>query len=74
MANDPPLLVADEPTGNLDTQTANAVINLFGNLVQGGKTILMVTHDLDLSKRGSRIVTVAEGRIESSAVGTGVTL
>lgn len=66
LANDPPLLVADEPTGNLDTQTAAAVIDLFADLAAGGKTILMVTHDDDLARRGSRIVTMAEGRIIAS--------
>lgn len=63
LANDPPLLVADEPTGNLDHRTADAVIELFGRLTQTGKTILMVTHDDELAARGSRIVTVAEGEI-----------
>ncbi len=63
LANDPPLLVADEPTGNLDHRTADAVIELFCRLTQAGKTILMVTHDDELAGRGSRIVTVAEGEI-----------
>lgn len=65
LANDPPLLVADEPTGNLDSATAATVIDLFEGLVHSGKTILMVTHDRELARRGSRIVTVAEGRIEA---------
>ncbi|BBB93469.1 MAG TPA: ABC transporter ATP-binding protein [Methylomusa anaerophila] len=63
LANDPPLLVADEPTGNLDARTASAVIDLFGELARSGKTILMVTHDQDLANRSSRIVTVSEGQI-----------
>jgi putative ABC transport system ATP-binding protein len=67
LANDPPLLVADEPTGNLDARTASAVIDLFGELARGGKTILMVTHDQDLANRSGRIVTVSEGRIVASA-------
>ena len=65
LANDPPLLVADEPTGNLDGKTASSVIDLFGALTKEGKTILMVTHDPDLARRGSRIVTVTEGQIET---------
>lgn len=65
LANDPPLLVADEPTGNLDGKTASSVIDLFSDLTKGGKTILMVTHDPDLARRGSRIVTVTEGQVES---------
>lgn len=63
LANDPPLLVADEPTGNLDSRTAAAVIDLFSELAHAGKTILIVTHDKDIAHRGSRIVTVSEGEI-----------
>lgn len=63
LSNDPPLLVADEPTGNLDPRTAESVIELFRELARGGKTILMVTHDEDLARRSSRIVTVSEGLI-----------
>ena len=66
MANDPLLVVADEPTGNLDGYTAAAVIDLFCELAAGGKTVLMVTHDKDLAQRSSRIVTVAEGQIVQS--------
>jgi putative ABC transport system ATP-binding protein len=68
LANDPPLLVADEPTGNLDSRTAETVIELFRELTNGGKTILMVTHDEDLAQRSSRIVTVVEGRIAPAAL------
>lgn len=63
LANDPPILVADEPTGNLDSRTANAVFQLFENLVEQGKTILMVTHDNDLANRVTRAITVADGDI-----------
>lgn len=63
LSNDPPLIVADEPTGNLDPRTAESVIELFRELTHGGKTILMVTHDEDLARRSSRIVTVSEGQI-----------
>jgi ABC-type lipoprotein export system ATPase subunit len=63
LANDPPILVADEPTGNLDSKTANAVFRLFENLVQNGKTVVMVTHDIDLAKRVTRAVIVADGAI-----------
>jgi putative ABC transport system ATP-binding protein len=63
LANDPPIIVADEPTGNLDSRTANAVFSLFERLVEGGKTILMVTHDEDLAQRVTRIVTIADGTI-----------
>lgn len=63
LANDPPIILADEPTGNLDSRTADQVFNLFSTLVQEGKTILMVTHDKDLAKRVTRAVTVADGEI-----------
>ena len=63
LANDPPIIVADEPTGNLDSKTADAVFSLFSRLVDGGKTILMVTHDDDLAHRVTRTVTIADGAI-----------
>ena len=63
LACDPPLLAADEPTGNLDSQTANVVWQLFEQLVDGGKTILMVTHDNDLAQRARRTVVMADGKI-----------
>ena len=71
LANDPPLVVADEPTGNLDRRTAVAVIDLFQELTQAGKTIIMVTHDQDLACQSSRIVTVAEGGIRPAAAERG---
>jgi putative ABC transport system ATP-binding protein len=63
LANDPPILVADEPTGNLDSKTADSVFELFADLVQQGKTILMVTHDNDLAKRVTRSVIISDGQI-----------
>jgi putative ABC transport system ATP-binding protein len=64
LANDPPIIVADEPTGNLDSKTANQVFDLFAELVEEGKTILMVTHDQDLARRTTRAVLVADGEIK----------
>jgi putative ABC transport system ATP-binding protein len=63
MANDPPILAADEPTGNLDSRTAESVLRLFEDLADGGKTILMVTHDNDLARRALRTVVLADGEI-----------
>jgi putative ABC transport system ATP-binding protein len=63
LATDPPIIVADEPTGNLDSRTADAVFHLFEKLVEGGKTILMVTHDEDMAQRVTRTVTIADGAI-----------
>lgn len=63
LANDPPIIAADEPTGNLDSKTADAVFSLFDELVKQGKTILMVTHDSDIAQRVGRVITVADGEI-----------
>jgi putative ABC transport system ATP-binding protein len=63
MANDPAILVADEPTGSLDSGTARAVIDIFEELILQGRTILMVTHDRDIAKRGSRTITLSDGEI-----------
>ncbi len=63
MANDPAILVADEPTGSLDSATATAVIDIFEGLVQQGRTVFMVTHDKDIAKRGSRTITLSDGEI-----------
>jgi putative ABC transport system ATP-binding protein len=64
LANDPPLVVADEPTGNLDTATAGEVFDLFENLVEQGKTLMVVTHDRSLSSRSERVLHLLDGRIQ----------
>jgi putative ABC transport system ATP-binding protein len=66
LANDPPLILADEPTGNLDSRTAEQVLNLFADLAASGKTVVMVTHERDVSAWVSRTVTLADGRIIKS--------
>jgi putative ABC transport system ATP-binding protein len=63
LANDPPLLVADEPTGNLDSRTAGDVFALFTDLVEQGKTMLMVTHDKELARRVPRVLEIIDGKI-----------
>jgi len=63
LANDPPIIATDEPTGNLDWNTAESVMSLFENLVAQGKTILMVTHDSDLAQRARRTIVLADGEI-----------
>jgi putative ABC transport system ATP-binding protein len=61
LANDPPVVVADEPTGNLDTATADEVFALFEDLVSQGKTMLIVTHDRGLSARMGRVIHLLDG-------------
>ena len=63
LANDPPILIADEPTGSLDTNTAETVFRIFEELIQKGKTIVMVTHDHGLADRFSRVVKISDGEI-----------
>ncbi len=63
LANDPPIIVADEPTGNLDTRAANTIIQLFRRLAQQGKTILIVTHDPGLTRFTDRTITLADGEV-----------
>jgi putative ABC transport system ATP-binding protein len=64
LANDPPLLVGDEPTGNLDRRTAAEMFGLFESLRGEGKTILIVTHDPELSRRTRRVIHLLDGCIE----------
>ena len=63
LANDPGLIVADEPTGNLDSHTGEEVLNLFRNLANEGKTVLIVTHDLSIERRVDRVIELADGVI-----------
>jgi putative ABC transport system ATP-binding protein len=63
LAADPELIVGDEPTGNLDTVTAAEMFDLFKQLNGEGKTVLYVTHDLELAKRANRIVAIRDGVI-----------
>ena len=63
LANDPSLVVADEPTGNLDTETAAAVSALFRTLVQEGKTLLVVTHDASVARDAHRVIELKDGLV-----------
>ncbi|MBA3367062.1 MAG: ABC transporter ATP-binding protein, partial [Geodermatophilaceae bacterium] len=63
LANDPPILLADEPTGNLDSTTADAVLELFANLHADGQTIVVVTHERDVRSIAGRQVTLMDGRV-----------
>ncbi len=63
LANDPPILIADEPTGNLDSRSADIVFDVFSGLVEQGKTILMVTHDASLAQRTQRILLLSDGEL-----------
>ena len=63
LANEPAVLLADEPTGNLDSRTAAAIIELFQSLAAEGQTVVMVTHDRGAIRGASRAITLADGRV-----------
>lgn len=65
LANDPPIIIADEPTGNLDTLAARSIFKIFCQLAESGKTILMVTHDPGLARQSSRILLLSDGQLVS---------
>jgi len=63
LMNEPKILLADEPTGNLDSETGNGILDVFEELNRAGQTIVMVTHDERIAKRAKRVVTLSDGRI-----------
>jgi putative ABC transport system ATP-binding protein len=72
LANEPPLLLADEPTGNLDSATAAAVLELFADLNADGQTIVVVTHERDIRAMVGREVTLTDGRVVTDERASGV--
>jgi putative ABC transport system ATP-binding protein len=68
LANDPPVIIADEPTGNLDSQTATSIFELFAALTRSGKTVIIVTHEKDFSSYFENIIAIADGVIVNEAV------
>jgi ABC-type lipoprotein export system ATPase subunit len=67
LMNEPKLLLADEPTGNLDSATGNGILEVFEKLNKAGQTIIMVTHDERVARRAGRIITLADGKIRNPA-------
>ena len=67
LVNEPAILLADEPTGNLDTRTGEEILSIFENLHQQGQTVLVVTHEEDVARRTLRVVRLRDGRIEKDA-------
>ncbi|MFZ5893325.1 MAG: ABC transporter ATP-binding protein [Myxococcota bacterium] len=71
LANDPAVIVADEPTGNLDSRTAAAVLELFWELSRAGKCVLVVTHDREVASVADRVIELADGRVVSASRSAG---
>lgn len=61
LANDPPVIIADEPTGNLDSQTAASIFDLFGTLTRSGKTVVIVTHEKEFAAHFEQVISIADG-------------
>jgi putative ABC transport system ATP-binding protein len=64
LVNNPSILLADEPTGNLDTATGNEIMGLFERLYQQGNTIILVTHEHDIALHAHRVIHIRDGKIE----------
>ena len=65
LVNEPSILLADEPTGNLDSTTSEGIMAVFGELHRQGQTVIMVTHEADVAARADRVITLLDGRISS---------
>ncbi len=74
IVNDPPLLLADEPTGNLDTKTGEQIMGIFKALNDQGVTIVMVTHEPDIALHARRVVNMRDGQVVSDEVGDGMSV
>ena len=66
LANEPDIILADEPTGNLDTKSGSAIVDMFKELWQAGKTIVIITHDMSLAHQAERIVRLKDGLIDTN--------
>ena len=67
LINDPPIIFADEPTGNLDSKNGIATMKAFDNLVEEGKTVILITHDSQVAEHADRIITIRDGKIASDS-------
>ena len=71
LVNEPSILLADEPTGNLDSTTSEEIMRVFGELHSQGQTVVMVTHEPDIAAHAERVVVLRDGRVESDRLTRG---
>ena len=71
LVNEPSILLADEPTGNLDSVTSEEIMRVFGDLHASGQTVIMVTHEPDIAAHADRVVVLRDGRVESDRLNRG---
>jgi putative ABC transport system ATP-binding protein len=71
LVNDPSILLADEPTGNLDSVTSEEIMKVFADLHGAGQTVIMVTHEADIAGHAERVVVLRDGRLESDRLTRG---
>jgi putative ABC transport system ATP-binding protein len=69
LINDPPLILADEATGNLDAASGAEVLEIFRRLVRAGRTVVLITHDRDVAEHADRILSFSEGRMAGNEIG-----
>jgi putative ABC transport system ATP-binding protein len=68
LVNNPSILLADEPTGNLDSKTSVEVMELFGKIHAGGNTVILVTHEEDIARYAHRVVRLRDGNVETDTL------
>jgi putative ABC transport system ATP-binding protein len=71
LINEPSILLADEPTGNLDSVTSEEIMRVFGDLHSAGQTVIMVTHEPDIAAHAERVVVLRDGRVETDRLNRG---
>jgi putative ABC transport system ATP-binding protein len=71
LANEPDIILADEPTGNLDSKSGSEIVRLFHELWKAGKTVIIITHDMNLARQAGRIVRIKDGLIDLNGNGNG---
>ena len=73
IAAQPPVILADEPTGNLDSRSTADIMNILKELHRGGRTVIVITHDDDIARQADRVIRIMDGRVEADYLNEGLT-